>query len=231
MMDEIQEVKPKKDHSRTRKYASQDVRINETINTLGTIVSGIRSHPAIAAVLADHGYDEARLEEGLKLTEHTRRCFHNRAAAITARQSATIILRDQEKAARRKYAKFRLIAHAVFPDENVHPELGISGRVPQDREQFTGIAEMSAAAARRPPYADLLSEYGFDSEAVDDLENALLALRRADSVQDTAIMNAIKATRVRDTAFEELQAWLQRFRSIAKAALRDHPERLHILDA
>lgn len=231
MMDEILEVSQPKGEHRTRKYTARDVRINETINSLGTIVSGIRSHPVIAAILAYHGYDEERLEEGLDLAERTRRCFHRRAAAISARQSATLILREQEQAARRKYANFRLIARAVFTNEDVYPELGMSGRVPQDREQFLGIAEMSAAAARRPPYAGPLSDYGFDSEALEDLENVLLSLRRADSVQNNAIMDAVEATKVRDIAYRELQAWIRRFRSIAKAALRDHPERLHILDA
>ena len=54
---------------------------------------------------------------------------------------------------------------------------------------------------------------------LESLQAALDALDDADNTQNTAIIDAIEATKIRDKAYAELTDWLQQFRKVATAAL------------
>jgi hypothetical protein len=218
-----------KEEEQKIKRHSQDVRINETINGTRTMIGDIRKDEDIAAILAEHGYGEERLDDGLARSEHCRSTFHDRSAAITAQQRASSRLFGLEETARRMYADFRLTARGLFPEEEVQAELGLIDRVPKDRTKLLGIARLSVDAARREPYAARFAEFGYDTAMLESLEAALDALDDADNTQNTAIIAAIEATKIRDKAYAKLTEWLQQFRKVATAALRSDPEKLKIL--
>lgn len=177
-----------------RQNAEQDTKIHAAFSQTLTMIANLREHPEAAAVLAEHGYSDERLQEGIELCERTRETFHRRSAAITAQRHATAELNGLENKARAMYSDFRLLARGLYPGRESRSELGLSGGVPRDRSRFLSTATMSIAAARREPYASRFTEFGYGEETLNQMEEAVRALDHADTVQNNAIAEAVGIT-------------------------------------
>jgi len=185
---------------------------------------------SLAAILAQHGYDQDEFQNALALQQAVEQSFIACNVARGARIKAAIDLKEAEANARRTNADFRTVARAVLPKPTDRLALALTGNVPKDRQVFVLTARTSYNNARLEPHATTLATYGYPSETLDALDATLDALLAADNGHKAARADAIQATADRNAAFKALDAWAKQFTQIAQVALRDHPALLDRLD-
>jgi len=133
--------------------------------------------------------------------------------------------------AEKAFADFRLVARAVFKDEpEAHSALNLKDSMPPNRSQFIPKALTAIENARLEEYAGRLARFGYDEEGLAQVEATVFALETADAGQNRLISDAMTATAERDAAWKALGSWISLFRAVAKAALRDKPDLVKILD-
>lgn len=213
-----------------RSYAEQDLRITEYITRCSTLIRNVRQNENILALLAAHGYDDARFKVGEDLRSAAQAGFEKRAGAIAAQSKATSELNELELTARTIIADFRMIARAIFTDDSSRSALSMGDYLPDDRQTFITRARGACNAAAGEAYLPELGEFGYDAAFIEKIANSIEELEAADAVQNAAIQAAIAATTERNEAYEKLYAWMKQFRTIARVTLRHDPDLLKILE-
>ncbi len=203
--------------------AEQDQAIANAITAARQLIETARADAEIAAILAQRGYNEARLTEALQLQQAAQVAFTVRQKAIAAQKQATAALTGAAATARQTYADFRETSRAIFTPAADRIALGLKGAVPDDNQKFVTLAHTSYINGREEPYRSALATYGYSSETIAQAITTLDALIVADETQNAAIGAAKQATTDRDAAYKALDAWLKQFKRIAKVALRGKP--------
>jgi hypothetical protein len=92
-------------------------------------------------------------------------------------------------------------------------------------QKFITAAKGSYETAMgNPAYLSELAEYGFPQAKIESARGLLESLVSADNAQEAAKGAAARATKDRDDAVAELDAWMSQFRGIAKVATRSRPD-------
>lgn len=203
--------------------AEQDQIIANAITAARQAIETVRADAEIGGILAQRGYNEAKLTEGLQLQEAAQAAFIVRQTAMAAQKQATAALTGADTTARQTYADFRETARAIFASSADRTALGLAGSVPKDTQKFVTLARASYTNARNEPYRSALATYGYLSETIAQALATLDALTITDETQNTAIGAAVQATAARDAAYKTLDAWMKQFKRIVKVALRTKP--------
>jgi hypothetical protein len=208
-----------------RGRSNQDQRIADRIAAVRQMLTLAQSDQELAALLAGRGYDAARLAEGLALQDAAQAAFTGRQRAAAEQTAATAALVAADAAARRAYNDFRITARAVFPAPAASQALGLAGAASEDLQKFLTAARTSYdVALNTAAYLTELARFGYAQAALEAARGLLDALAAADAAQEAAKAAALQATRQRDAAVADLDAWLRRFRTVAKIAVRGRPD-------
>ena len=223
--------KEKEELTQARQRAEQDVSIEAGIGNAALLIETVTSDPQVLEILAEKGYDEEVFTQGRDLLASAQSAFSSRAAAIAAQRYASSRLAGTEMSAEKAFTDFRLVARAVFKDEpEAFSALNLKDSLPPNRSQFIAKTLTAIENARLEEYAGRLSRFGYDEEGLAQVEAAVSSLETADAGQNQLISDAMTATAERDAAWEALSGWVSQFRAVAKAALRDKPDLVKILD-
>jgi hypothetical protein len=207
-----------------RGRSNQDQRIADRIAAAHQTLLLVQSDSELAALLAGRGYDAARLAEGQALQVAAQAAFTGRQRAAADQTAATAALVAADAAARRAYNDFRVTARVVFPEPAASQALGLAGAAADDRQKFITAARASYdVALNTAAYLAELARFGYAQAALETARGLLDALTAADAAQEAAKAAAMQATRQRDAAAAALDAWLRRFRTVAKIAARGRP--------
>ena len=207
----------------TVEYMDQDKQILESLAHARRLLTTVENHDELAGELAAFGYTAEAVTTCWGLIDTAQAAVDARQDAMGEQDAAYEDLRIADETARRTYADYRAVTRALYKNKDDRHKLGLNGIVPKDREKFLTLARTSYTAARNAPYTEILAAYGFDTAALDAAEAELDALNNAHSHRQHADGAARDATVARDQAVEELEAWISRFRRIARVALRDRP--------
>lgn len=214
-----------------RKRAEQDVEISAGIGQAGTLIDTVTSDAAIMERLAGQGVDEALISEGRELLARAQQAFGARSAAMSAQFYASQVLSGREAEARKAFIDFRIVARALFRnEEQAGTALSLNGGLPSRRGELITLASAAVQNAQEEPYAQQLARFGYDEQGLARFGEAVNALQAADAVQNNAISDAMTATAERDEAWSRLNEWMIRFRALAKATLRDQPDLYKLLE-
>jgi hypothetical protein len=208
-----------------RGRSNQDQRIANRIAAARQMLTLAQSDSELAALLAGRGYDAARLAEGLALQNAAQIAFTGRQRAVADQTAATAALAAADAAARRAYNDFRITARAIFPAPAASQALGLAGAASDDLQKFLTAARASYdVALHTAAYLTELARFGYPQATLQAARSLLDDLAAADAAQEGAKATAMQATRLRDEAVAALDAWLRRFRTVAKIATRGRPD-------
>lgn len=204
--------------------AEQDQEIANNITEAEQVINTAKTDPEIAPLVAARGYDAETLAEGAALRAAAQSAFNQRQQALGDQRDASNAMDQAEKASRELYADFRETARALYGAGADQTKLGLKGNVPADLQKFITTARASYTAGQAEPYAAKLAKHGFKPETLAAALKGLDQLKDANETHRKASGDAIKATKTRDRAHDDLMAWMGRFKRIAKVALRRKPE-------
>lgn len=223
-------AQPTSGESKPRSQSVQNRAVADAITAGGQLINKALSDPAIIALLAPRGYDEAELRVGLALQQAAQTAFNQRLAAIGAVHEAKKARDVAWKAAKEEYTDFRGTVQAKYPDMATRRALGANGFVPADLQKLVTQATAAYQAARQDPYAGPLAKRSFTPERLEAAIAGLKTLTDLDNAYSAAEGEAGGMVDDRDNAVAKLQAWVREFRANAQFALKKHPNHLATLD-
>ena len=215
-----------------KRNAEQDQRIADRIAADGQYLQTVRTDPEISVLLAARGYTPAKLDDGDALQTVAQAAFTQRQTSMAGQGHASAGLVGRAAEVREMYVDFRETVRAITDfTASDRVALKVNGTVPTDRQKLLTVARASFQAAQAEPYAGILTTYGYSPVVIGKALEQLDAYATADTDQNSAIGSATKATADRNAAFNELKAYMQQLRRLAKVALRKRPDLLKKLDA
>jgi len=189
------------------------------------------SNPEIAEILAEFGYNLAKLNEGKQIYNETRHLFDLKETEVDETKEAKSIWDKKLDALTDTYIIHRKKAKAVFRKEPVIlSQLEIDGRIPAKYIKFIEIV--------RKFYSVLFADEVLQQRllilkiTLDDLTQANNQLSevkqtRADYLRERS--ETQEATDAKDDAFETLDDWMYDLYMVARIAFADKPQLLEAL--
>jgi len=214
-----------------KRNAEQDQIVAEKITAAAQYLEIVKTDPEISELLAERGYDAAKLADGSTLQKAAQAAFTQRQTMLAAQGHATAGLSGSTAAAREMYIDFRDTVRSITDfTASDRTALKVTGTVPFDKQKMITAARASYQAAQAEPYASVLAIYGYPAGAITKALKALDAYSKADTDQNSAVGDAVKATADRNAAVKALDAYMKQIRGIAKVALRQRPDLLKKLN-
>ena len=178
----------------------------------------VQQRPEVAAAMAKRSYTTAKIAEGTELVDAFQAKRATRQEKLGNQRAASEALASGFSAAKQALTEYRESVRLAYPNDKAQQQaLGINERVPQDREKLIVYANTCATTAKKAPYAQALTEIGFDLAA---FESAIAAFATARTDFKVAEQEAQAATADRNAAFQALKTWTQSFRRALRLALK-----------
>ncbi|MCP5106049.1 MAG: hypothetical protein GY950_21875 [bacterium] len=193
-----------------------------------TAITNAGADEGILELISRFAYTEERLKEGRNLRTAAGRLYQAQLDCKLAQYKAGEKLREILSNARAKHALYRRVSRiALQGQEHLKTVLALDGRSKRDLGGWMEEARLFYAnALRHPGVREKLEGFGITREdlvagrkLVDDVESAA-------AFHEMKKGKTIQATKKRDDAIKELDAWMKDFWEICRLALADTPEKM-----
>ena len=179
------------------------------------------NNPAIAALLAEFGFDAARIAVGQALYDTAQAAQVAQKQEYGEQYAATQAFTTAFKTANQTYMQMVKVARVAFTkDPHAITALGVAG---QRKESYSGWLEQAQqfylAALENTAFQTEFARFGVTLEKLQNGQGLVSAVVAAKQAQGTETAEAQQATQARDAALDALSEWMAEFIAIAKIAL------------
>lgn len=203
-------------------------KIHEEISQNRTALSNASSLPEIATRMAAFGYQAKKFQEGKALVENTDMLHSLKKDKHDRRLYISQTLKADTKACRKLYMAHVKVARQSFEQASgVQRQLGIDRAIPQAVSQWLPLAY--GFYTKLQEIHDQMTRFTIPAAEVSQgktMVDAILAQREARYAKKG---EAEASTHSRDIVMKEMRAWMKDFYSVARVALKDHPQWLEAL--
>jgi hypothetical protein len=205
--------------------------IDTFLQTVHLAVGNAANVPLISAALAQFGFDDGRIQEGVALLTAAEAAQAAQVQGYSEQYTATATLKSAWAAADKRYSAHRTLARLAFqsePDRQATLLLHIPKKPTLDAwvgqtgvfyQNLLGDDEMLAAMAR----------YNVTAVDLEAAQTAVQQVAALNAAQEKRKARAQQGTRQRDAALDALHTWYVEFRTVARLALADDPQLLEAL--
>lgn len=186
---------------------------------------------AIKTVLAEFGYDEAKLNEGLALCATATDLHQKQKKEYGDQFAATDGLHIARATANKPYMRHVKLARvALKKDRGAYESLQLSGgRKTSNSGWLQQAKTFYANALSSPEILEKLTPLSMNEQVLQTAQQQVIDVEGKYNSQLKEKGEAQAATQVRDDAFEVLQEWMHDFMTIARIALEDQTQLLEVL--
>ena len=199
--------------------------IAQQFNVVQLAISNSLNDSEISEAVAEFGYTESRLREGLALYEAALAAVNAQKLDRGDQKVSTAEMQAAHRVARDAYQAAAKIARATL-DEGALTTLGLIGSTPRD---VAGLLQAGFTLFDNAAQSGLLADYGYTPQRLAAERAKIEALDAANQAQKRAMGAAQQATQDRDAALAHLNEWVAQYLKIARVALRDRPALLEKL--
>ncbi|MEM6845532.1 MAG: hypothetical protein AAF632_25180 [Bacteroidota bacterium] len=200
---------------------------NNFLNQVYVALTNALNSSELLALLQQYGYNDKKLRDGLKLYERVEQLNQQQQLTTHAAKTASQTLQDTRQ---------RLIE--IF---QIHLE---TARLAYKREAgYEDVLSLTQARSKTTPdllaqakrfYANipvaLMEKYHVPQKELNEVAKLVEQVKELVALQRKTQAGMQSLTQTRQTAMFELKDWMKTFFTIAKIALRDHPQQLEALD-
>jgi len=204
--------------------ADQDLKVTNDINEAKAFLSVIDADPELAATLGTRGIDSAERAIGNGLVTAANNAYIARQSALGAETSAFAQVMVAEEPVLKNYADFRVLCRSRISDRGVQQALGLTGKVPTDRNSRLQVIRAAYTEAQKPMHQALMTKLGYTHEELTRLLAEVATLEAAADTARIAMGDALMATQERNKAMKALRAWMKSARATAKRVLANRPD-------
>ncbi len=194
-------------------------------------IENSQSNSLIAEILAEYGFDAAKINEGKQILTETRRLFDFKETEVDETKASKTIRDNKFDDLHEIYMKHRSKAKAAFrKDPVILSQLEIDRRIPTKYikyiemvRKFYTVLLADETLQQRLLYLKITPEVLTQANnLMSEVEQA-----QADYIRETG--ETQQATDAKDDAFEILDEWMYDFKLVARIALADKPQLLEAL--
>lgn len=193
---------------------------DETLQLTGTSISNLDSNPAIATKLQVFGFTTESLNEGKQLLAVATVKSQEQKKEIGEQHSATERSNELFSMAEARFKVIYKISRVAITEKGLQDQLGV---VSLEKSAFDSWAQSRldfyANALSIPAVMDRMGRFNIKAEYLTDAKKLVEDAIAANQIQQKETGEARMATSERNDAFDELKAWYDELRLVAKLAL------------
>jgi hypothetical protein len=217
-------VTPPAEKPAPKPRSPQDKRLANDLTLSEQMIQAALTDEEAAPGLAEGGYTPVELRVGLTLQKAALLAFIARQEADGQQIAAAKAFDAADRAARTTFTKLRGFARSAFMNDAAAREaLGLSGREPQDQQNFITAATALVEQGKVEPYAAKLAKKSVTPAKLDDFAAKLTAWKTANQAYTAAIAAVPEATAKRDAAAKTLFDWLAEYKQFARTQFKGQP--------
>jgi hypothetical protein len=203
----------------------------DTLELYRVALENAETQSEIATVMAELGYDSAKITEGKNLLTETRSSYDFNKTEDDETSAASAAFSDKKAELEKVFKLQRKKAKVIFRNDSLTADkLAISGEMPRTyikwieaAKKFYSIATTDTAIqtklARLAITADSLTAA---NTLIGEVEAA-----RAEYLKEKG--ESQDATKAKDAAFTKMDDWMSEFYAVARIGLEDNPQLLEAL--
>ncbi len=202
----------------------------ERLKDADTALTNALKQPKIKELLAKKGYGETELTEGRTIYDAAKAAYDFNKQENDETSTASLDFKNKRNALTDIYKEEREIAEIAFnDDEAILIKLGIVGRIPQRYPNLILKAEKFYNQLGNAKVLPRLARFEITQNTITQRKQQLQELIAARKLYEQEYAESQQATRDKNDAFDDLKKWMHDFKTIAKIALKKHPELLEAL--
>jgi len=185
----------------------------------------------IADALAVYGFDAARMAEGAALLATAEDLQAVQKREYSEQYVATSALNNAFATADKVFSTHRKLAKLALRDEpEVQTRLMLNQHKKQALDPWLGQAGVFYKnILAEPELLAAMGKYNITAQILQEGQAAVVNVANLNADQEKEKSEAQKATQTRNEALDALDEWYVEFRTVARIALEDDPQRLEAL--
>ncbi len=205
--------------------------IAQFIESSKVLIENAKNLDSLSVVLAQYGYDAARLTAGAKLWGEAEALVRKQSREYGEQHQAGADVDQAQAEVESAYMKALKVARVAFAEDamasatlklNGPRKQSMSGWIDQAATFYANLAPGSALAPK-------MLRFGYDVAKLRRESDLVEALRAKLQVQAKETGEAQAATAERDAKLRELDVWVSELKAIAKVAFHETPQNLEQL--
>jgi hypothetical protein len=182
------------------------------------------SNENIKTAVANHGYDETKMKEGILLYKETVKLLSTREASMVNQVNATLLFNNELLSTKEQFQNIVTICRRVF---NPMPEglklLPVSTNIPDFDSWCTTVNTLYNGILASPQLLSSLKKYEFTEEKFRQEIKTIVLLKKLNKIQKIKNADLQNKTALRDQKLKELKDFCNTYQDVATKALMKQP--------
>ncbi len=203
----------------------------EILELYRVALSNTEAQPEISAVMAELGYDAAKIAEGKKLLSETRAAYDHNKTEDDETSEASALFSAKKDELKAIYKVHRRKARVVFRTDSLSSgRLAISEAVPRAYIKWMEVTKKFYSIASTDEIIQAkLSRLAITPESLIAGSALIDEIEAARSEYLKEVGESQKATKAKDQAFARMDDWMSEFFAVARIGLEDKPQLLEAI--
>ena len=205
--------------------------LDQQFTFAGTAINNALTNHSIKNALAEFGYDDVKLREGLSIFQKANELHMKQIKEYGDQYTATDAVNVAREALSALYMKHLKIARISFRSERgIYQELQMAGKRSITHSGFINqVDAFYSNAVNNSKVVKGLSAFGIGKDQLQEGLKLLNDMRAKYRIQLKEMGEAQSATDARNKAIEDMSRWFSDFTSISRIALEENPQHLEML--
>ena len=203
----------------------------DTLELYRVALENAETQSEIATVMAELGYDSAKITEGKTLLTETRSAYDFNKTEDDETSAASASFSDKKAELEKVFKLQRKKAKVIFRNDSLTADkLAISGEMPRTYIKWLEAAKkFYSVATTDTDIQTKLSRLAITADSLTAANTLITELEAARAEYLKEVGESQDATKAKDTAFAKMDDWMSEFYAVARIGLEDNPQLLEAL--
>jgi hypothetical protein len=203
----------------------------DTLELYRVALENAETQSEIAAVMAELGYDSAKITEGKNLLAETRSSYDFNKTEDDETSAASAAFSDKKAELEKVFKLQRKKAKVIFRNDSLTADkLAISGEMPRTYIKWLEAAKkFYSVATTDTDIQTKLSRLAITADSLTAANTLITELEAARAEYLKEVGESQDATKAKDAAFAMMDDWMSEFYAVARIGLEDNPQLLEAL--
>lgn len=203
----------------------------DTLELYRVALENAETQSEIATVMAELGYDSAKITEGKNLLAETRSSYDFNKTEDDETSAASAAFSDKKAELENVFKLQRKKAKVIFRNDSLTADkLAISGEMPRTYIKWLEAAKkFYSVATTDTDIQTKLSRLAITADSLTAANTLITELEAARAEYLKEVGESQDATKAKDAAFTKMDDWMSEFYAVARIGLEDNPQLLEAL--
>lgn len=203
----------------------------DTLELYRVALENAETQSEIATVMAELGYDSAKITEGKTLLTETRSAYDFNKTEDDETSAASASFSDKKAELEKVFKMQRKKAKVIFRNDSLTADkLAISGEMPRTYIKWLEAAKkFYSVAITDTAIQTKLARLAITADSLTAANTLITELETARAEYLKEVGESQDATKAKDAAFAKMDDWMSEFYAVARIGLEDNPQLLEAL--